>query len=78
MIHVVIIEDMDEIRDGLGMLINGSDGFRCVASYPSAEEALRDLPGRKPDVVLMDINLPGMSGIECIRILKSKFPAMLR
>ena len=70
MINVAIVEDNDEIRDGLAMLIGGSEGFRCMATYSNAEDALSDLVKRKPEVVLMDINLPRMSGIECTRKLK--------
>jgi DNA-binding NarL/FixJ family response regulator len=75
-IRVAIVEDTDEIRDGLGVLINGSDGFRCVASYATAERALEDLERQRPDVVLMDINLPGMSGIECTRLIRARWPAV--
>jgi DNA-binding NarL/FixJ family response regulator len=74
-IRVAIVEDTVEIREGLGALINGSDGFRCIASYATAEAALRDLERQNPDVVLMDINLPGMSGIECTREIKARQPA---
>lgn len=72
MINVAIVEDEDEVREGLAMLINGSEGFRCVQRYSSAEKALPDTLKNKPDVVLMDINLPGMSGIECTRQLKAR------
>lgn len=74
MVNVAIIEDSDDIREGLKVLINGSDGFRCLADYSSAEAALRDLPAKNPDVVLMDIKLPGMSGIACTRELKARRP----
>lgn len=74
MIKVAIIEDEDEVREGLGVLINGSEGFRCVSTYPNAEKALPDILKNEPDVVLMDINLPGMSGIECTRKLKARQP----
>ena len=73
-IKVSIVEDNDEIREGLSVLISGSDGFQCVATYPTAENALKYLPAHKPDVVLMDIQLPGMSGIECVRELKQRLP----
>jgi DNA-binding NarL/FixJ family response regulator len=73
-IKVSIVDDNDEIREGLSVLINGSAGFQCVATYPTAENALKYLPAHKPDVVLMDIQLPGMSGIECIRDLKKLVP----
>lgn len=72
--RVAIVEDNDKIRDGLEILINGSPEFSCVATYESAEEALKYLPGKKPDVVLMDIALPGMSGIECVGDLKKSLP----
>lgn len=73
-IKVSIVDDNDEIREGLSVLINGSAGFQCVATYPTAENALKYLPAHKPDVVLMDIQLPGMSGIECVRELKKLLP----
>src|ERR1043165_2066612 len=71
-IKVAIIEDRREIREALTMLINGTDGFRCVGSYRSMEEALDRINGALPDVVLSDIGLPGMNGIEGIRILKER------
>ncbi len=73
---VSIVEDDDGIRSSLAAMLNGSDGFRCNASYPDAESALQQIPANKPDVVLMDINLPGISGIECMRRLKAKSPAL--
>jgi DNA-binding NarL/FixJ family response regulator len=73
-IKVSIVDDNDEIREGLSVLINGSAGFQCVATYPTAENALKYLRAHKPDVVLMDIQLPGMSGIECVRDLKKLLP----
>jgi DNA-binding NarL/FixJ family response regulator len=73
-IKVSIVEDNDQIREGLSALINGSTGFQCVATYPTAENALKYLPAHRPDVVLMDIQLPGMSGIECVRELKRLLP----
>jgi DNA-binding NarL/FixJ family response regulator len=71
-IHIAIVEDDRMVRDGLQMLLNGSPGFSCVAVYGSGEEALAGLPEVTPDVVLMDINLPGINGIECILKLKEK------
>lgn len=70
MIIVAIVEDIREIREGLKLLIDSSDGFSCIDTYPTAEDALQQLPGRQPDVVLVDIQLPGISGIECVRRLK--------
>ncbi|HEX3231974.1 MAG TPA: response regulator transcription factor [Pyrinomonadaceae bacterium] len=76
-IKVAIIEDRREIRDGLAMLINGTQGFKCTGSYRSMEDALPRIGTDLPDVALCDIGLPGMSGIEGMRILKEKFPALL-
>ena len=75
-IKTAIVEDMRDIRDGLTTLINFTEGFRCTGSYPSMEEALARLPGNIPDVLLSDIGLPGMNGIEGIRILKARYPQM--
>lgn len=69
-IKVAIVEDDARFRESLAVLINGADGFRCVGAYPNAETALRELPRAWPDVLLMDINLPKMSGIECVQRLK--------
>ena len=71
---VSIVEDNDQLRGTLARLINREEGFRCVSQYPSAEAALEALPKDKPDVVLMDINLPGMNGVECVRRLKQITP----
>jgi DNA-binding NarL/FixJ family response regulator len=75
-VTVAIIEDRREIRDGLTMMINFTDGFKCTGSYRSMEEALARLPAQLPDVVLSDIGLPGMDGIDGIRILKEQFPQL--
>lgn len=73
-VGVVIIEDLSEIREGLTMLINGTHGFRCLASYGTMEEALAGLETLQPDVILTDIGLPGMDGIEGTSILRQRFP----
>lgn len=73
-IKVTLVEDNDKIRNGLAMLINGSDGYACVSTYSNGEDALKTIPIDRPDVVLMDINLPGISGIECVEKLKEKLP----
>jgi DNA-binding NarL/FixJ family response regulator len=73
-IRVGIVEDDDRIREGLAVMLDGTEGLRCVGNHPSAEAALRLLPGQQPEVVLMDINLPGMSGIECAGKLKERLP----
>ncbi|MBK6827994.1 MAG: response regulator transcription factor [Chitinophagaceae bacterium] len=75
MIQVAIVEDIREIKEGLELLIDSSEGFRCIKTYSNAEEAMEDLPQINPDVVLMDINLPGINGIEAVRVLKPKIPA---
>lgn len=75
-IKVAIIEDQREVREGLAMLINGTAGFRCAASFRMMEEALRQIGNDLPDVILTDIGLPGMSGIAGIRILKERYPEL--
>lgn len=76
-IKVAIIEDRREIRESLAMLIGGTAGFDCIGTYGSMEEALPCIGSKLPDVVLSDIGLPGMSGIEGIRILKERHPNLL-
>ena len=76
-IKVAIIEDRREIRDGLAMLISGTEGFKCTGTYRSMEDALPRIGTDLPDVVLCDIGLPGMSGIDGMRILKERFPSLL-
>ena len=73
-ISISIVEDNDKLRATLVRVIDRTDGFRCVSDYGSAEDALADLPKIKPDVVLMDINLPGLNGVECVRQLKKLLP----
>lgn len=71
---VSVVEDDEEVRQSLVVLINGSEGYTCVSSHRSAEDALLGIPARRPDVVLMDINLPRQSGIDCVQQLKAQFP----
>lgn len=73
-ITVAIVEDDKGLREDLASFINNRRGLRCAATFPTAEDALKSLPDKPPDVVLMDINLPGMSGIECIHALKPRLP----
>ncbi len=73
--RISIVEDNDKLRGTLAKVISRAEGFTCVSDYGSAEDALADLPKIKPDVVLMDINLPGMNGVECVRKLKIILPA---
>jgi len=75
-VKVAIIEDERDIREGLGMLIGYTDGFICVGKYGSMEEAITSIRHRTPDVILSDIGLPGMSGIEGVKILKETYPSM--
>lgn len=70
----MIVEDQEPVREGLRILIDGSEGYSCVAACRSAEEALERLNETLPDVVLMDINLPGMRGTECVVHIKARFP----
>jgi DNA-binding NarL/FixJ family response regulator len=73
-ISVSIVEDNDQLRKTLARVLNRADGFRCLSHYANAEDALKDLPQVRPDVVLMDINLPGMNGVQCVRQLKALLP----
>jgi len=73
-ITVSIVEDNDKLRGTLARMIDRSEGFRCLSQHPSAEDALKELPQVRPNVVLMDINLPGMNGVECVRQLKPLLP----
>jgi len=74
-ISVSIVEDDAQVRSSLARLIDGSPGCSCVSQHGSAENALQEIPGIKPDVTLMDINLPGINGVECVRRLKPQLPA---
>jgi DNA-binding NarL/FixJ family response regulator len=73
-IRVAIVEDTDDIRNGLAMIINGTEGFSCEHVFCDAEQALVNIPKHKPDIVLMDIDLPGMNGISCIEALRELCP----
>jgi len=73
-ISVTLIEDERDVREGLSVLINGSPGFRCTGAFRTMEEALRLIENGIPDVVLTDIGLPGMSGIDGTKILKERYP----
>jgi len=76
-IKTAIVEDQREIREALTALINGTEGYRCTGSFRSMEEALEKIRQDIPDVVLCDIGLPGMSGIEGISILKERHPDLM-
>jgi len=75
-ISVSIVEDDDLVRESVAILIGGADGFSCAGAYATAEDALEHIPGKRPDVVLMDIRLPNLSGVECVRRLKQLSPAI--
>lgn len=76
-IKVAIIEDLREIREGLAMLIDMTEGYRCMGRYGSVEQAVTGMARDVPDVLLSDIGLPGMSGIEGVRIFKEKYPNLV-
>jgi len=73
-ITVSIVEDNDQLRGTLARVISRAEGYQCVGQHATAEAALEALPKEKPNVVLMDINLPGMNGVECVRKLKQLVP----
>lgn len=74
---VCIVEDNNELRNALSLMINVSDGYVLIGSFANAENALMEIPKLQPDIVLMDINLPEKSGIECVSVLKNNFPEIL-
>ncbi|MCU0789363.1 MAG: response regulator transcription factor [Verrucomicrobia bacterium] len=75
-IRVSIVEDDEGIRSSLAAMIRREGRLKLLGEYPDAETALKAIPGNPPDVVLMDINLPGMKGFECVRQLKSEHPGI--
>src|SRR4051794_21798156 len=74
-LKVAIVEDDPRWRTNLEILLRETEGLECVGSFGTGKDAVRDLPGKRPQVVLMDINLPGISGVECTRQLRSLLPA---
>ncbi|HZT22379.1 MAG TPA: response regulator transcription factor [Verrucomicrobiae bacterium] len=74
MISISLVDDEKELCQSIATFVNGSPGFRCLSIHHSAAAALQHLPAEKPDVVLMDINMAGMDGIECVRRLKAAAP----
>ena len=70
MISVAIVDEQRDVREGLQNLLNSAEGFTCIATYSNGESALNDVLRVHPDVILMDVDLPTMSGIECIKLLK--------
>jgi len=75
-IRVAIFEDNNSLRNGLYQLIDGSSGFECVGAYPDCTFILKHIEAIKPDVILMDIEMPGVNGIEGVQIVKEKYPSM--
>jgi DNA-binding NarL/FixJ family response regulator len=75
-IKVAIVEDNRSFRDKLSTYLNATPGYHCVGAYDSAEDALKQIPKLSPDVVLMDIHLPNMSGVDCTRRLKELCPSV--
>jgi DNA-binding NarL/FixJ family response regulator len=76
-VKVAIVEDQRDIREGLASLIKFTDGYQCIGSFRSMEEALEKIRFELPDIMLVDIGLPGMNGIEGIRLLKGSWPGIL-
>src|SRR6266581_5642828 len=77
MIRVALIEDQPHTREGLALLIGGSSGYQMAGKFACMEEALSRIPSAAPDVALVDLGLPGLSGIEGIRRLKESCPGLL-
>ena len=75
-LHVAVVEDRKRIREAIVDIINESDGLECVGSFSTCEALLESMPELTPDVILMDIVLPGMSGIDGVKIIKSKYPSV--
>ena len=75
-ITLSLVEDDPGVRESLASVLDGFDRYRCLSHYPDGESALKGIPLERPDVVLMDINLPGMSGVDCVRELKSSMPTL--
>jgi DNA-binding NarL/FixJ family response regulator len=74
-IKIVLVEDHSDFRESMSYLLNSNEQFECIP-YGKAEEALPEIKNDLPDVIIMDINLPGISGIECTRIIKEKYPSI--
>lgn len=72
--NVALVEDNDQLRSTLARVLNRAPDCKCVGQFATAEAALAGLPALRPDVVLMDINLPGLNGVECVRRLKQSLP----
>lgn len=75
-LNVIVIEDVRDVREGLSLLINSTPGFRCGGAYRTMEQALAGISATKPDVILTDLGLPGMSGIDGIPLLHERLPGV--
>src|SRR5438128_6287822 len=75
-IQVAIVEDDRSLREGLSLLINATPGYHCPRTYGSVEEALRSIGNEAPEVLLLDIHLPGMLGSEGVKVFREKYPGM--
>ena len=73
MIKIAVIEDLDRYRNVMQILLDGSDGFACVGAFANAETAREELPALKPDIALIDIDLPGISGIELVKFIRRTY-----
>jgi len=76
-ITVSIVEDQELLRNTLARVLNRAEGFKCISHFGSAEDAIKEIAKNPPEVVLMDINLPGINGVECVRQLKERLPKLL-
>jgi DNA-binding NarL/FixJ family response regulator len=76
LLTVAIVEDDAKVRESLVLLLNESPGFSCIGAFPNAESALKEIPRKMPDLVLMDVNLPKMSGIQCVAALRQQWPKL--
>jgi DNA-binding NarL/FixJ family response regulator len=74
-VDIAIVEDNEVVREGFTLLIDSMEGYKVVAGYGSCEEALKDIENRKPEIVLMDIELPGMNGLEGTQKIKQLLPS---
>ena len=76
MIRVVIFEDNRSLREGLAAMVGGTTGFECTGAFPNCNHLLNNIEQTKPDVILMDIEMPGISGIEAVSMIKQEYPDM--
>lgn len=75
-IRVLIFEDNLSLRNSLYQLVNGSEGFKCVGAYENCSQLLKNVQDTKPDIVLMDIQMPGINGIEAVKLIREKYPQL--